>query len=45
MYRLQEGRTAFHHSIVHGIVENDLEVARKFILFGSDVNVKDEVSI
>jgi len=41
----QSGRTALHHAILDGIVDNNLQMARMLIDLGADVNVKDEVSI
>ena len=39
----QDGRTALHHALVHGVVEGDMDTTQQLIDFGCDVNVKDEV--
>jgi ankyrin repeat protein len=44
LFFLQEGKTALHHALVHGVVENDMEIAQHLIDYGADVNIKDEVS-
>jgi len=39
----QDGRTALHHAMLYGIVNNDLSIVRCLIDRGADVNVKDQV--
>ena len=39
----QDGRTAIHHAILHGVAENDLDIVKLLLGYGANVNVKDEV--
>lgn len=40
---VQDGRTALHLAILHGLVDNDMDIVRLLINYGANVNVKDEV--
>jgi len=40
---VQDGRTALHLAILHGLIDNDMDVVRLLINYGANVNVKDEV--
>lgn len=39
----QDGRTALHLAILHGLVDNDMDIVRLLVNYGANVNVKDEV--
>ena len=39
----QDGRTALHHAVEHGVATNDLQMARLLLSYGADANIRDEV--
>jgi len=40
---VQDGRTALHHAVEHGVASNDLQMARLLLSYGADANIRDEV--
>jgi ankyrin repeat protein len=44
VYSIQDGKTALHIALVHGIVDNDMDVVRLLVNYGANVNIKDEVT-
>jgi len=39
----QDGRTALHHAVEHGVANSDLQMARLLLSYGADANIRDEV--
>ena len=43
MWSMQDGRTALHHAVEHGVATSDLQMARLLLCYGADANIRDEV--
>ena len=43
IWSMQDGRTALHLAIEHGVATSDLQMARLLLCYGADANIRDEV--